>query len=432
MTNELLEPEDYDDDLDVESAEEIAAVTEALVSRCKSAGITFELGSDQASWLGRVGMKCGRHERSITVWSAVQASRILSVPFEKYVYLSNLEAICSYKDGTIEAGIVSADGYGILSGFRALFGKNKGDLDAEESKLMASPREDVLPHIEISPPTQAFRALRGQRSRGHLTLKLSNCRVQTHDSAVALVHKIAGSVFFQVDLMKGVPLTVERARPRTPRRVRPSVSRLELQYPQTQFESAPLSLYSYGRSANGMPLLQFLAFYQVIEFFFPIYSQSEAQRKLKAILKDPSFRGDRDSDVAKLLASIHVSRGGAFGDERSQLSATLLECTDSDSLRSFLLAEPGRKAFFESKAQSPYYKLPLANPSNDLRNDVAQRIYDIRCRIVHTKVDSRDGSVELLLPFSTEAEQLAYDIELAQYLAQRVLIASSTPLNIHD
>jgi hypothetical protein len=38
-----------------------------------------------------------------------------------------------------------------------------------------------------------------------------------------------------------------------------------------------------------MPLLQFLAFYQVIEFYFPTYSQAEAHRKLKAILKDPPF-----------------------------------------------------------------------------------------------------------------------------------------------
>ena len=207
----------------------------------------------------------------------------------------------------------------------------------------------------------------------------------------------------------------------------------DLQYPRTQFESAPLTLYWYGRSATGMPLLQFLAFYQVIEFYFPIYSQSEAQRKLKAILKDPTFRGDRDTDIARLLGAIHVSRSGAFGDERSQLRATLAECADPDSLRQYLVSDVERKEFFATKAKSlPYHKIPLLSPVADLRNDVADRIYDIRCKIVHTKTDSRDNSFELLLPFTQEAEQLSFDIDLAQYLAQLVLIAGSRPFGVHD
>jgi hypothetical protein len=177
-----------------------------------------------------------------------------------------------------------------------------------------------------------------------------------------------------------------------------------------------------------MPLLQFLAFYQVIEFYFPIYSRAEAQRKVKATLKDPKFRGDRDADIGKLLSLIQVSKSGAFGDERSQLRATLLECVDPDSIRAFFEEVPDRKEYYSAKSKSStFHKIPLANPTTDLRGDIAERMYDIRCRIVHTKNESRDGDVELLLPFSTEAEQLSFDIELMQYLAQAVLIAGSLP-----
>jgi hypothetical protein len=175
-----------------------------------------------------------------------------------------------------------------------------------------------------------------------------------------------------------------------------------------------------------MPLLQFLAFYQVIEFYFPTYSRAEAQRKLKSILKDPTFRGDRDADIGRLLSAVTVSRSGAYGDERSQLRATLMECIDPDSLREFLKSDPERLAFYSGKAKS-YHKIPLNNPSADLRGDVTDRIYDIRCRIVHTKNDARDGEIELLLPYSQEAEQLSFDVELVQYLAQQVLIAAGTP-----
>lgn len=59
---------------------------------------------------------------------------------------------------------------------------------------------------------------------------------------------------------------------------------------------------------------------------------------------------------------------------------------------------------------------------------MAERIYDIRCKIVHTKAGGSEGGVELLLPFSKEAELLYLDIELIQYVAQQTLISASTAL----
>jgi hypothetical protein len=57
-----------------------------------------------------------------------------------------------------------------------------------------------------------------------------------------------------------------------------------------------------------MPLLQFLAYYQCLEFYFPIYSQTEAQRRVRAILKNPGFNPQRDTDVNELLATCSVPR----------------------------------------------------------------------------------------------------------------------------
>jgi hypothetical protein len=102
---------------------------------------------------------------------------------------------------------------------------------------------------------------------------------------------------------------------------------------------------------------------------------------------------------------------------------------DPDELRGFLTESEPRQEFFSSKTKGlTSKKIPIANTTIDLRNDIADRVYEIRCKIVHTKSDSRD--VELLLPFSKEADQLYPDIELAQYIAQQVLITASTPLRI--
>lgn len=408
-----------------------------LRERCERAGLALEeVPVGDISRL-RLGMKCGRDVRWLYFASDESIDDLLSIKFEKYVFLAGLQAICSYEAGTIEAGVRPAAPMVPLNIiYRRLFGIARPfeKFDVESAKTILVSNQEGLPNIEISPASEQFFKVARPVNQLRLTLKLSNCQVGTHDSALALLNKVADSVLFQLDLLTDVAMVLdrERTRPTLGRRPKVKGKAAELQYPKTQFDSAPLSLYWYARSASGMPLLQFLAFYQVIEFYFPIYSQTEAQRKLKAILKDPTFRGDRDADVARLLAAIHVSRSGAFGDERSQLRATLGECCDSDSLRRFFEADPERKEFFSTKKKSlPYHQIPLANSAIDLRNDVADRVYDIRCKIVHTKTDTRDGSVELLLPFTPEAEQLSFDIDLVQHLAQLVLVASSSPFNVH-
>lgn len=438
MTDAEIAFEEEEIETDV-SPEEAIAARKQIAERCKAAGIPFEEENvaDEELKL-KIGMKCGRSTRWLALWSDESILQLLSTQFEKYTFLSDLEAICSYSDGTIEAGVRPVGNNFMPSSylFRRLFGLDRptGQFDIESAKIVVPSTQEGLPHIEISAASDTFIRLCRSPVRVKFTLKLTGCHVSTHDAALAMLNKTAGAVFFQLDLLTDVPLSLEKERRRSGagrRQKRRATQATELQYPKTQFDSAPLSLYWYGRSAAGMPLLQFLAFYQVIEFYFPIYSQSEAQRKLKAILKDPTFRGDRDTDIARLLAAIHVSRSGAFGDERSQLRATLAECADTEAVRQFIGGDAERKEFFEKTKSLPYHKIPLANPSIDIRNDVADRIYDIRCKIVHTKTDSRDGNVELLLPFSEEAEQLMYDIELVQYLAQQVLVAGSAPFNMH-
>jgi hypothetical protein len=78
-------------------------------------------------------------------------------------------------------------------------------------------------------------------------------------------------------------------------------------------------------------------------------------------------------------------------------------------------------------AKQRFHKVPLQNISLDVRNDVADRIYDIRCKIVHTKDDSKGGDLEMILPFSAEADLILYDIDLVQFIAKSVLISASAP-----
>jgi len=221
----------------------------------------------------------------------------------------------------------------------------------------------------------------------------------------------------------------ERRRRVLKRNVATSNPPTPIEYPRQKYSESAISLYWYARRARGMPLLQFLAFYQSIEFFFPCYSQVELRKKLATILKNPIFRPDRDGDVDRIISAIRISRSGGLGDERSQLRAVINQCVSAEEIQSFLQDDPDQVDHHSGKTSKPrYHKIPLANKNLDLRNDVADRIYDIRCKIVHNKNDACDGEIEILLPFSDDAEYLMYDIDLLQFVAKSVLISASMPI----
>jgi hypothetical protein len=84
-------------------------------------------------------------------------------------------------------------------------------------------------------------------------------------------------------------------------------------------------------------------------------------------------------------------------------------------------------SFFSKKTPLTEKKISLENAEVDLRNQIADRIYDIRCKIVHTKFSDEDSD-DVLLPSSEETSRLHYDIDLLQYLASKSLIASSSEI----
>jgi len=143
---------------------------------------------------------------------------------------------------------------------------------------------------------------------------------------------------------------------------------------------------------------------------------------VKNLLKDPTFQSYRDTDIARLLQVANSGRG--VGDERAQLRNTILECLDPADLRAFIAELPERAEFLAKDKVVCDRRVALGAATTDVRNDLAERIYDIRCKIVHTKAGGGDAGVDLLLPFSKEAEALDHDIDIIQYVARKVLVAS--------
>lgn len=351
------------------------------------------------------------------------------------VFIEDYLAICKYDINQIEA-IINERNITVRPPkflLRRLFGTtNEEDLENGNFSIELKNNDTLNNYtIKIGPASHLINNLSGRNAmRRAISLSIEGIPFANHDEAANILKKISNAIFFQVDLEGNIALTLTKdrrvrfiGRPLTKRAIE------SMKFPEMEYDDVPISLYWYARSATGMPLLQYLAFYQVIEFYYPTYSQAEARKRIKNILKNPSFRPDKDADIGKIL-SLFNNRG-KLGDEKTQLKATITECTSVEELKTFILDDEDRKEFFQSKNKGiSNFKIALQNEGSDLITQVCNRVYDIRCKIVHTKEDYQTDSLDILLPFSKEAEQLVYDIELIQYLSQKVLISASTKLNI--
>tara|TARA_R110000850_G_scaffold3709_4_gene17335 strand:- start:3005 stop:4120 length:1116 start_codon:yes stop_codon:yes gene_type:complete len=355
MSEDLI-IDDIEDYEERDNPEELAELKEALIQRCKSANIETEVKNylDESTYIA-VGMPNGREKRWVHYGSLHNIKEILNTEFEKYTFLGDYVAIANYSLNTIEATISSINGMPRSLLYRKLFGETIGG-EGGDPIILEENHLGRTVKIEISEVTDIMLILaKAPFSRnGTLSIKISGVNISQHNQSLEILRKLSDSLFFQLDLKDGLALSLVRDRRNTKRpisgriRRRKQPERVELEFPKIELDEGPSSLYWYGRGAMGMPLLQFLAFYQVIEYYYPTYSQEEVKRRIRSILKDPTFRTDRDGDIGKVLTALS-GHGRGFGDERSQLRATINACVDANDLRDFLQENDERIEFFSAK-----------------------------------------------------------------------------------
>jgi hypothetical protein len=431
---------------------------ERIKTRCEAHGLTtkpISWNPEDPELLGlvlektdalRVQMPEEKDFRNIIIPDDENIKQVEDSQFDKFRFIKGFEAVWSSDLSTVECEVQSGELARMppyaLSRIAKLLGEESTS-ETKESYQLPSPAPEMRVFIGIS--SLEFSILNsfkrelffppGRRLSQRHTLRIEGINLKTHAEALDALQKIGNSILFQIDLAINVPVFMAMDREllrelRTGRR-RMLGKGVRLTEPKFEYDNEPMSLYWYARAAISMPLLQFLAYYQVMEFYFPAYSYSDAQQRLRNLMKDPTFDIDKDSDIAQLLSVVRISaRGRAFGDEKSQLRATIQGALDNDGLRKFFEDNQERKDFFDVTKKSKSLakqKISFSNPEADLRPEVAGRIYELRCRIVHTK---DEDDLNMLLPMSPEVRNLKHDLELMEYTARKVLIAASRPLKL--
>ena len=195
---------------------------------------------------------------------------------------------------------------------------------------------------------------------------------------------------------------------------------LKLDY---EYEKTPMSLYWFAQNNIESPIFAFFAFYQVLEYYFPIYSQLEAKNKIKNLFKDPRFSIESDTDMLRLLNVITAKNLDGIGDEREQLNNVLKNIVTGDEIIEYINSRGFLVDYYNNKTSSKLSgeKLPL-NDVTGIVPKLSARIYDIRCRIVHNKASETHKKI---LPVTKEEDYLRNEISVLKFLAEKAIITNS-------
>jgi len=282
---------------------------------------------------------------SVRLFDKINEAPYLNSQFQDFKFIKDYEAIWSPIHKVIECRIMPClEMGGSRSPFRKIeriYGEDlsyddannvKFELDKSKQGISVSIRNASKEYITLF-------SLKDGAPIWHLeklpTIRIENIEITRHDDTKGLLERIGNSILFRLDVTANIGFRLKEEpnvnwfalRQKYPKH------KLDKSFPSYEYDKEPMTLYWYAKSAAVMPLMQFLLLYQILEFYFPIFSQKDAHHRIKNIIKDPDFNTDIDSDITKLLNTIKYNKNQlGFGSELEQLKSTINHCVTSREL----------------------------------------------------------------------------------------------------
>lgn len=371
-----------------------------------------------------------QNPREIPVGSDEIANALLETNFERLIPITGYEAFLDPSTDSVEARVRSPSIFGPReSGFPGLpLGLTLTHPDSSDDRKLSICRSSLPLELTCRPgalpPIKDLDRL--DRLSG-ISIVAQGFGIADTVAADRLIRTTLEGFLFEVDITQGTHLTLARTdRPRH-RRLRREAPDSPPEFPKNTYDTEALQLYKYARSARGMPLLEFLAFYQAVEFYFPRYTDAALRLKIRNLLKDPRFNAHKEREISRMIGLLR-GKGSSWSKESSQLRETINSCLDPSEISEFI--QENEKHFRDKKTPLNVSPVVLADKKTNVVDAASTRLYQIRCKIVHTKENEggHTDEVDLLLPDSAEAALLGTDIELMRLIAGRVITASSSAL----
>ncbi|GGK62995.1 hypothetical protein GCM10011591_39040 [Nocardia camponoti] len=301
--------------------------------------------------------------------------------------------------------------------------------------------------IEISDASELINVLHSSRPRSiedfvrehpspSQTLKISGICVRDIGEFERFVSEVALSFSFDLEARNGIGFKIGRP-PKFGASVQEAVRKFRedsvdepLSMTMNCYDPDAASYYHHARRSESVPIAAFLGYYQVLEYFFRRFAMRSSIDVLRRTLKNPAFDVWSDDQLVKMLTALSDELPDRTA-ERNQLKAVLTHAVDADALKEFLDSVPGLTEHLRRKDRLPGVAIIASRAvGQELLDQIADRVHQIRCQIVHSRGESRQGETLRLLPDSPAAALVGEDVRIIRYLAMSVICASADRLNL--
>lgn len=264
---------------------------------------------------------------------------------------------------------------------------------------------------------------------------LAVLRIETSiDLDVATLKGLARDYLLNIAMARGVSLELCSADSRQRRIVSRGASGQYSLFPYREYDEQVSRYYHQAIVANELPFAQYLAFYQVIEYYYG----KELKDAVMAILEDVTTsvyptKGVLENCYKRI--TVEFEGENARGRELTDLKRCIQRQVDLSTLKDRLEELDQDAATYYSKhnvafvKQEKYpesekpLKLKLTDDQGDTKavlETIAERIYSVRCAIVHSKSDVASN----YQPFLHD-DDLAKEVPLVQAVAEQMLLGAS-------
>jgi len=264
-----------------------------------------------------------------------------------------------------------------------------------------------------------------------LTIQVYNIPAGSIDSALGWSGGVIDACLFRVAFAKQLVLNLSDTWPSpAPRRNRQGFVFSEtekattLDLPKTQYLPDLLKFYMLGMSTD-VPELQFLAFYQVLEFFFVSVSDERLYSQLTRRLGEPTFRAvpeHFDRIIQDVLEHRRVT------DETEMLKLVLARYVNHTDLIAFLekyQKQLGEDIYWRRRLRFGYDGL-VSREINHTFGDIARIVKAVRNALVHSSDRHERGPRHV--PFSESSDAVRLEVPLVRFLAERTIVSSAQAL----
>lgn len=263
-----------------------------------------------------------------------------------------------------------------------------------------------------------------------ITIRVYNIPETITKAALARSSAIIESCLFELSYLKHLHVRLAEEWPIRERRLHGAkrfefsepIQGYQLSLPIAGFNSDIISFYQLGMSSD-IPVLQFLAFYQVMEYFFVTVSNEQLYNKLSLQLKDPKFNTTHRY-LNRLIQEVLEHR--SITDETEMLKSVLSKFIDEAELIKFIQAYEDYlgERLYTKKRDVFGEEVEVKLATGHVIGNVSKTIKAVRNALVHSS--DYYGRSARHIPFSKSTEIVKREIPLVRFLAERIIIASAT------